>query len=81
MWHCGITGLLAHFDDLSRAHAAVLRAKGSGGSCSRPWWQIAISTAIERGRVAPCREALKPLIASRKRVLLTSAWKTLHINS
>ncbi|PJC21245.1 MAG: ATP-dependent exonuclease SbcCD, C subunit-like protein, partial [Comamonadaceae bacterium CG_4_9_14_0_8_um_filter_57_21] len=67
-----IAGLLAHFDDLSRAHAAVLRAKEQVdlltplvGNCDT---HAALVASVAELRL--CREALKPWFASRKKLLL-----------
>ena len=67
-----IAGLLAHFDDLSRAHAAVLRAKEQVdlltplvANCDT---HAALVASVAELRL--CREALKPWFASRKKLLL-----------
>jgi uncharacterized protein YPO0396 len=77
-----IAGLLAHFDDLSRAHAAVLRAKEQVdfltplvADCDQH--AALVDSAAE---LRQCREALKPWFASRKRVLLDQRLETLHTN-
>ncbi len=77
-----IAGLLAHFDDLSRAHAAVLRAKEQVdwltplvADCDKH------SALVESGvELRLCREALKPWFASRKQTLLDQRLETLHTN-
>jgi uncharacterized protein YPO0396 len=74
-----IAGLLAHFDDLSRAHAAVLKAKDQLDLLT-PLVADCENTAIEGAELRLCREALKPWFASRKRVLLDQRLETLHIN-
>ncbi|MEY4980500.1 MAG: hypothetical protein RLZZ352_2770 [Pseudomonadota bacterium] len=67
-----IAGLLAHFDDLSRAHAAVLKAQEQVNlltplvaDCD----QHSAYTEHASG-LRQCREALKPWFAGRKRTLL-----------
>ena len=74
-----IAGLLAHFDDLSRAHAAVVRAKEQVdmltplvADCDR---HAALAESLAGLRL--CREALKPWFASRKRALLDARLETL----
>lgn len=77
-----IAGLLAHFDDLSRAHAAVLKAKEQVdlltplvGHCDQ---HAALVASVAELRL--CREALKPWFASRKQVLLDQRLENLGIN-
>jgi len=77
-----IAGLLAHFDDLSRAHAAVLRAKEQVDlltplvvDCDQ---HAALVANVAELRL--CREALKPWFAGRKRVLLDQRLENLGIN-
>ncbi|MDD5000316.1 MAG: ATP-binding protein, partial [Thiomonas arsenitoxydans] len=77
-----ITGLLAHFDDLSRAHAAVLKAKQQVdlltplvADCDKH--AALVDSAAE---LRLCREALKPWFASQKRTLLDVRLETLGIN-
>ncbi|MDZ4188071.1 MAG: ATP-binding protein [Hydrogenophaga sp.] len=67
-----IAGLLAHFDDLSRAHAAVLKAKEQVNlltplvaDCDQHTAWVDQATGLRQ-----CREALKPWFAGRKRALL-----------
>lgn len=67
-----IAGLLAHFDDLSRAHAAVLKAKEQVNlltplvaDCDQHAAWVEQATTWRQ-----CREALKPWFAGRKRALL-----------
>jgi uncharacterized protein YPO0396 len=67
-----IAGLLAHFDDLSRAHAAVLKAKEQVNlltplvaDCDQHTDWVDQATGLRQ-----CREALKPWFAGRKRALL-----------
>lgn len=67
-----IAGLLAHFDDLSRAHAAVLKAKEQVNlltplvaDCDQHGAQVEQATGLRQ-----CRDALKPWFADRKRTLL-----------
>lgn len=67
-----IAGLLAHFDDLSRAHAAVLKAKEQVNlltplvaDCEQHTAWVDQATGLRQ-----CREALKPWFAGRKRALL-----------
>jgi len=77
-----IAGLLAHFDDLSRAHAAVLKAKEQVdlltplvADCDRHA-ALVESVAELRG----CRDALKPWFAGRKRALLDQRLEHLGVN-
>ncbi len=77
-----IAGLLAHFDDLSRAHAAVLRAKEQVdlltplvADCDKH--AALLENAAE---LRLCREALKPWFASRKHALLDVRLETLRVN-
>ncbi|MDD4944886.1 MAG: ATP-binding protein, partial [Rhodoferax sp.] len=77
-----IAGLLAHFDDLSRAHAAVLKAKQQVdlltplvADCDK---HAALMDSAAELRL--CREALKPWFASQKRTLLAMRQETLGIN-
>ncbi|HEY8904515.1 MAG TPA: SbcC/MukB-like Walker B domain-containing protein [Rhodoferax sp.] len=77
-----ITGLLAHFDDLSRAHAAVLKAKQQVdlltplvADCDKH--AALVDSAAE---LRLCREALKPWFASQKRTLLDVRLETLQTN-
>ncbi len=74
-----ISGLLAHFDDLSRAHAAVLRAKQQVAlltplvaDCDK---YEAMTSSIEELR--GCRETLKSWFAGKKLVLLDQRLETL----
>ncbi|MDP2219257.1 MAG: ATP-binding protein [Hydrogenophaga sp.] len=67
-----IAGLLAHFDDLSRAHAAVLKAKEQVNlltplvaDCDQHSAQVEQASGLRQ-----CRDALKPWFADRKRTLL-----------
>ncbi len=75
-----ITGLLAHFDDLSRAHAAVLKAKEQVdlltplvADCDKHAVLVEGVTELRR-----CREALKPWFAGQKIVLLAQRLETLR---
>lgn len=77
-----IAGLLAHFDDLSRAHAAVLRAKAQVdlltplvANCDK---HAALINSVAELRL--CREALKPWFAGRKQVLLNQRLENLGVN-
>jgi len=77
-----IAGLLAHFDDLSRAHAAVLKAKEQVdlltplvADCDK---HAALVESVAELRL--CREALKPWFAGRKRELLDQRLENLGIN-
>ncbi|MDD2881415.1 MAG: ATP-binding protein [Rhodoferax sp.] len=77
-----IAGLLAHFDDLSRAHAAVLRAKEQVdlltplvANCDK---HAALVASVAELRL--CRESLKPWFASRKQVLLDQRLENLGVN-
>jgi uncharacterized protein YPO0396 len=77
-----IAGLLAHFDDLSRAHAAVLRAKEQVdmltplvAACDKHAALLANAAELRL-----CREALKPWFASRKCTLLDQRLENLGIN-
>ncbi len=77
-----ITSLLAHFDDLNRAHAAVLQAKQ----------QVELLTPLvadcdghadltaEANALRACREALKPWFAGQKLALLAQRLETLNDN-
>ena len=77
-----IAGLLAHFDDLSRAHAAVLKAKEQVelltplvADCDRH--TALVDSVVElRG----CRDALKPWFAGKKRQLLDQRLDNLGLN-
>ena len=76
-----ITALLAHFDDLSRAHEAVLKAKRQVelltpliANCEQ---HAALRAQIEERRA--CREALKPYFASLKLDLLENRLAALAI--
>jgi uncharacterized protein YPO0396 len=77
-----IAGLLAHFDDLSRAHAAVLKAKEQVdlltplvADCDKH------AALVDSGaELRLCREALKPWFASQKCTLLDQRLETLHTN-
>ena len=75
-----IQGLIAHFDDLSRAHAAVLKAKEQVAlltplvaDCDKHAALLASSDSL---RV--CREALKPHFAAAKLGLLDLRLQTLN---
>ncbi|TXT40162.1 MAG: hypothetical protein FD135_1556 [Comamonadaceae bacterium] len=77
-----IAGLLAHFDDLSRAHAAVLKAKQQVdlltplvADCDKH--AALVDSAAE---LRLCREALKPWFSSQKRTLLDVRLETLRDN-
>ncbi|NDP39129.1 MAG: ATP-dependent exonuclease SbcCD, C subunit-like protein [Rhodoferax sp.] len=77
-----IAGLLAHFDDLSRAHAAVLKAKEQVdlltplvADCDK---HAALVASVAELRL--CREALKPWFAGRKRALLDQRLENLGVN-
>ena len=77
-----IAGLLAHFDDLSRAHAAVLKAKEQVdllmplvADCDR---HAALLASVAELRL--CREALKPWFAGKKFTLLEQRLENLHTN-
>jgi uncharacterized protein YPO0396 len=75
-----IAGLLAHFDDLSRAHAAVLKAKEQVdvltplvADCDK---HAALVESVAELRL--CREALKPWFAGHKKALLEHRLETLN---
>jgi uncharacterized protein YPO0396 len=75
-----ISSLLAHFDDLNRAHAAVLQAKQQVellsplvADCDR---HAALTTKANELRA--CREALKPWFAGLKLALLEQRLETLN---
>lgn len=77
-----ITGLLAHFDDLSRAHAAVLKAKQQVdlltplvADCDK---HAALLDSVAELRL--CREALKPWFAGHKRALLDQRLENLGVS-
>jgi uncharacterized protein YPO0396 len=77
-----IAGLLAHFEDLSRAHAAVLKAKEQVdlltplvADCDR---HAALVDSVAELRL--CRDALKPWFAGRKQVLLEHRLENLGVN-
>jgi uncharacterized protein YPO0396 len=77
-----IAGLLAHFDDLSRAHAAVLKAKEQVdmltplvADCDKHAGLVESVAELRR-----CRETLRPWFAGRKRELLNRRLETLHTN-
>lgn len=77
-----IAGLLAHFDDLNRAHAAVLRAKQQVelltplvADCDNHAALIASADDLRA-----CREALKPWFAGQKLALLDQRLETLADN-
>jgi uncharacterized protein YPO0396 len=77
-----IAGLLSHFDDLSRAHAAVLKAKEQVdlltplvAECDK---HAALVAGVAELRLS--REALKPWFAGRKQVLLAQRLENLAIN-
>ncbi len=74
-----ITALVSHFDDLNRAHEAVLKAKRQVellsplvGDCARHGALVA-----EGERFRACREALKPFFATLKLALLDKRLTTL----
>ena len=77
-----IAGLLAHFDDLSRAHAAVLKAKEQVdlltplvADCDRH------AALVDRmAELRGCRDALKPWFAGLKRTLLDQRLDNLGVN-
>ena len=75
-----ITSLLAHFDDLNRAHTAVLQAKEQVdlltplvADCDRH-----ASFTAEANALRACREALKPWFAGLKLALLDQRLETLN---
>ena len=77
-----ITSLLAHFDDLNRAHAAVLQAKQQVellnplvADCDR-YADLTAKANVLRA----CREALKPWFAGQKLALLDQRLETLNDN-
>ncbi|MEN9436781.1 MAG: hypothetical protein RIR09_1436 [Pseudomonadota bacterium] len=77
-----IAGLLAHFDDLSRAHAAVLKAKEQVDLLT-PLVADCDKHAAMLANVADlrlCREALKPWFAGHKKALLDHRLETLNTN-
>lgn len=74
-----IQGLIAHFDDLSRAHAAVLKAKQQVelltplvADCDKHAELLASSDGLRR-----CRDALKPHFAGLKLALIDERLQTL----
>ena len=74
-----IQGLIAHFDDLSRAHAAVLKAKQQVelltplvADCDKHAALLASGEALRR-----CRDALKPHFAGLKLALIDDRLQTL----
>ena len=74
-----IQALIAHFDDLSRAHAAVLRAKQQVAlltplvdDCDKHAALLASTDTLRR-----CREALKPHFAALKLDLIDTRLQTL----
>ncbi|UCU92070.1 ATP-binding protein [Hydrogenophaga taeniospiralis] len=76
-----IAGLLAHFDDLSRAHAAVLKAKEQVdlliplvADCDR---YAALVDSVAELRL--CREALRPWFAGKKMQLLAQRLENLDV--
>lgn len=76
-----IAGLLAHFDDLSRAHAAVLKAKEQVdlltplvADCDR---HAALVDSVAELRL--CREALRPWFAGKKMQLLAQRLENLSV--
>ncbi|MDV6344021.1 ATP-binding protein [Nitrosomonas sp. Is37] len=76
-----ITALLAHFDDLNRAHEAVLKAKRQVelltpliANCEQ---HASLRAQIEERRA--CREALKPYFANLKLGLLENRLEALAI--
>lgn len=77
-----IAGLLAHFDDLSRAHAAVLKAKQQVDLLTPLVTDCDKHTALldSAAELRLCREALKPWFASQKCVLLDLRLETLQTN-
>ena len=77
-----IAGLIAHFDDLNRAHEAVLKAKQQVelltplvADCDR---HTALVAGTDELRV--CRDSLKPHFAGLKMVLIDSRLETLADN-
>jgi len=77
-----IAGLIAHFDDLNRAHEAVLKAKQQVellsplvADCDR---HAALLAATDELRA--CREALKPHFAGLKLALIEARLETLADN-
>ncbi len=77
-----IASLLAHFDDLNRAHAAVLQAKQQVqlltplvADCDRHAGLTATANELRA-----CRDALKPWFAGLKLALLAQRLETLHDN-
>lgn len=77
-----IAGLLAHFDDLSRAHAAVLKAKQQvellaplAADCDR---HATLTSGTDELRA--CRDAMKPWFAVQKLVLLDRRLEALDVN-
>ncbi len=77
-----IASLLAHFDDLNRAHAAVLQAKQQVellnplvADCNRH-----ADLTAKANLLRACREALKPWFAGQKLALLAQRLETLNDN-
>ncbi|MDB5846435.1 MAG: ATP-dependent exonuclease SbcCD, subunit-like protein [Rhodoferax sp.] len=74
-----IRDLIVHFDDLSRAHAAVLKAKQQMATltplvadCDKHA-ELLTSTALQRA----CRDALRPYFAAQKLALIDARLSTL----
>ncbi|MCF8209356.1 MAG: ATP-dependent exonuclease SbcCD, C subunit-like protein [Rhodoferax sp.] len=74
-----VQGLIAHFDDLTRAHEAVLKAKQQlelltplVAECDR---HAELTAATERLRA--CRDALRPYFATQKLALIDERLATL----
>ena len=58
-----IAALIAHFDDLNRAHEAVLKAQARRSSCCSRWWPTATAMpqlAAQVEELRACRDALRP---------------------
>ena len=75
-----IAALIGHFDDLNRAHEAVLKAKGQVemleplvGDCERH-----LERAQSAAELRACRDALRPWFATLKRDLLAKRLRSLN---
>nr|WP_221291431.1 MULTISPECIES: ATP-binding protein [unclassified Janthinobacterium] len=76
-----ISALISHFDDLNRAHEAVLKARQQidqllplTGDCARH-----AELLLQDEQLKGCREALRPWFASLKSALLDTRLASLHL--
>ncbi|MBS3912115.1 MAG: ATP-dependent exonuclease SbcCD, C subunit-like protein [Hydrogenophaga sp.] len=76
-----IAGLLAHFDDLSRAHAAVLKAKEQVDGLTPLVADCDKHTALvdNVAELRLCRETLRPWFAGQKTQLLAQRLESLDV--